>query len=166
MVAKWGKTDFKELYKMRDNVKEAAETTGFIENVAKELTARLLGKVIPRTPVGKYPTGSGKMGGTLRRGWTSPSNKDAELNTIFGGKSNVTEYVANIPITKIGSIYEIEIINPIEYASFVEYGHRTKGGHGWVKGRYMLTISAKEIERDAPKIIAKKLEEYLRGVFK
>lgn len=39
----------------------------FIDACAKELTARLLAKVVKRTPVGVYPESSGKLGGTLRR---------------------------------------------------------------------------------------------------
>lgn len=38
-----------------------------------------------------------------------------------------------------GKKYTVEIINPVEYASYVEFGHRTPSG-GWVEGQYMLTI--------------------------
>ena len=48
-----------------------------MEACAKELAARLLAKVIKRTPVGQYPSGSGKVGGTLRRGWTAGKNQNA-----------------------------------------------------------------------------------------
>lgn len=42
-----------------------------MESCAKELTARLLAKVIRKTPVGEYDKNVGKSGGTLRRGWKS-----------------------------------------------------------------------------------------------
>ncbi|MCD7828516.1 MAG: HK97 gp10 family phage protein [Clostridiales bacterium] len=48
-----------------------SEREAFMEACTKELAARLLGKVIKRTPVGDYPNSSGKKGGTLRRGWTA-----------------------------------------------------------------------------------------------
>lgn len=64
---------------------------------------------------------------------------------------------------KNGENYEVEIINPTEYSSYVEYGHRTV--KGWVPGKFMLTISEKEIEAMAPKLIEKKLEARLREVF-
>ena len=35
----------------------------------------------------------------------------------------------------------------------------------WVKGRYMLTISTQELEQQAPKILEKKLYEFLKGCF-
>ena len=47
----------------------------------------------------------------------------------------------------------------------MEYGHRTARGNGWVPGHFMLTISEKEINDLAPKLIEKKLEAKLREVF-
>ena len=34
-----------------------------------------------------------------------------------------------------GDKIETEIQNPITYANYVEYGHRTHGGKGWIRGR-------------------------------
>ena len=79
-------------------------------------------------------------------------------------------------IQKIGDNYQIEIINPTEYTSYVEYGHRQTPGRyipalgvsakkAWVPGKFMLTISEKEINDLAPKLIEKKLEAKLREVF-
>ena len=48
---------------------------------------------------------------------------------------------------------------------YVEFGHRTANHKGWVPGRFMLTISEKEIEAITPKLVQKKLEEKLREVF-
>ena len=68
-------------------------------------------------------------------------------------------------ITKQGFNYTIMVINQTEYAMYVEYGHRTKND-GWSSGRFMLTISAEEIQRKSPQIIekfiAQKLGEYLQ----
>ena len=55
----------------------------------------------------------------------------------------------------------IDIINPVNYASYVEFGHRTRGHKGWVKGRFMLTQSEIELNADAPKILEKKLAKWL-----
>ena len=92
---------------------------------------------------------SGYVGGNLRRKWTI-----GEVN-------------------KKGDVYEIEVINPVEYASYVEYGHRQEPGRfvpaigkalkkSWVPGTFMLTISEKKIQGVAPGILEKKLAEYLR----
>lgn len=126
----------------------------FIESCAKELAARLLAKVIKRTPVGVYPKESGKVGGTLRRGWT-------------GGKGqNANAFAGNLKVHHYGGVYVIEVENPVEYSSYVEFGHRTRGGKGWVEGRFMLTISEKEIQRDAPRVLENKLKKKLGECFK
>ena len=40
------------------------------------------------------------------------------------------------------------VYNNIKYGPMVEYGHRTRGGKSFVDGRYMLTKSVKEIEKE------------------
>lgn len=72
-----------------------------------------------------------------------------------------------------GNDYIIEIINPTEYASYVEYGHRQEPGRyvpaigkrlkkAWTPGQLMMTISIREIENQAPAMLERKLEELLR----
>ena len=51
----------------------------FCESAAKELAARLLAKVIKRTPVGVYPSGSGMVGGTSYSG-------DTQLASVNSGE--------------------------------------------------------------------------------
>ena len=147
------KIDMKQLTEFRDKVQkvaDGAEKQAFMESCAKELAARLLAKVIKRTPVGDYSDSyeveddgdrkflvmSDKQGGTLRRGWTI-------------GK-----------IRKEGNNYVIDVTNDVEYASYVEFGHRQTPGRyvpalgkrlkkGWVDGQFMLTISEKEIKEAA-----------------
>lgn len=67
-------------------------------------------------------------------------------------------------ITKEGGIYKIEIINPLEYAEFVEFGHRKRNNKGWVKGFFMLTIAERDLNRNLDEIIKTKLEAFLNGV--
>lgn len=154
-MTKWGSCDFKQLEELQRKLEklQKKELKQFCEVVSKELAARLLAKVIKRTPVGQYPSGSGKVGGTLRRGWTGQKQQSAAA------------YAQALPVTMAGNTYTIEIINPVEYASFVEYGHRTRGGGGWVEGRFMLTKSEMEVEGQAQKIIEKKLMQYLGDIF-
>ena len=106
--------DYGELQKMKEQIMLFGNPTQmdqFFKSCAKELAARLLAKVIKRTPVGQYAAGTGKTGGTLRRGWTA------------GQKSNATAYANSLTVNKVGGDYVIEIINPVEYASYVEFGH-------------------------------------------
>lgn len=66
---------------------------------------------------------------------------------------------------RVGSDFVIDIINPVEYASYVEYGHRTSNHKNWVEGKFMLTLSAKEVQAMAPRILERKLAGYLRRCF-
>jgi hypothetical protein len=175
--------DYDELVKLKEQIEQFGDATQvdlFLTSCAKELAARLLRKVIKRTPVGKgeYTDKKGVkhkipnyVGGTLRRGWTTGSTgdsshdtKQAMYNNMFGGSGTVSQ--SNMTVTKVGTDYVIEIINPVEYASYVEFGHRTRNHKGWVEGQFMLTISEDEIRKSAPKILEKKLETYLKGCFK
>ena len=148
--------DYDELVKLKEQIMlfgDPRQMDQFLTSCAKELAARLLAKVIKRTPVGQYPAESGKKGGTLRRGWTGGQN------------SNASAYANSLTVNKSGADYVIEIINPVEYASYVEFGHRTRNHKGWVEGHFMLTISEDEIRRSAPRILEKKLKDYLKGCF-
>ena len=109
----------------------------FMEDCCKEIAARLLSRVIKRTPVKE---------GTLRRGWSIDDNK-------------------NINVVKRGGEYRCAIFNPTEYASYVEYGRRTPSHDGWVDGQFFLTISEKEVDSLAPALLEKRLLELLKGAF-
>lgn len=143
---------FKEFEKKLEKL-TSSQHQEFMESCAKELAARLLAKVIKRTSPGKYPKDSGKKGGTLRRGWTA------------GKTQKATDYAQSLNVTKVENTYQIEIVNPTEYASYVEFGHRTRNHKGWVQGKFMLTISEQEIETAAPAILEKKLLTYLSQIF-
>ena len=57
------------------------------------IASKYISDVVPLTPVGEYANGSGRVGGTLRRGWT------------IDGRAK-----------KRGLDYEVDVINPTEYA--------------------------------------------------
>lgn len=143
-MARWGRTDFKQLKQLQKQLEkfEQVDMDAFCEKCAKDLASMLLRRVKKRTPVEQ---------GTLRNGWTISSVK------------------------KENGSYVIEVINATEYSSYVEYGHRQTPGRyvpeigtrlkkAWVPGKFMLTISEKEIEQLAPKYLEKKLEKKLREV--
>ena len=154
-MARSGTFNFRDFERIQENLERLnqEQVDIFVDACAKDLAARLLAKVIKRTPVGDYPNSSGKKGGTLRRGWTNGKNQSA------------VSYADSLPIHHFGDAYVIEIINPVEYASYVEFGHRTSNHKGWVNGRFMLTISEQEIQSAAPAIIEKKLMKQLGELF-
>lgn len=155
-MARLGRFDMsglKEFQRKLERLDQSA-VDSFLEDCAKELAARLLRKVVKRTPVGQYSKSSGKKGGTLRRGWTGNQRQGAAA------------FAESLPVRHEGGSYIIEIVNPVEYASYVEYGHRTADHNGWVSGQFMMTISEKELKDMAPKILENKLKKFLGGVLR
>lgn len=188
---------YKDWTKLQDKINKLAKEDAekFIRSTAKELAARLLAKVIKRTPVGhklvledkktikvtgKYGKKltflskegailqqywSGYRGGELRRGWTAGKNIP------------VYEYVKTIPIAKIGGMVRVTIVNSVHYASYVEFGHRQTPGRyvpqlgkrlkfRFVKGKFMLRESELEMMRDTPAIVEQRLNKFLKETFK
>lgn len=163
---KWGRCEYRQLIKLRDNLAKLQSTDldKFCRDMSRELAARLLSLVIPATPVGKYKKNSGKKGGTLRRGWTAKTQAEAMAGSGNTCKE-VGAFTKDLHISKQGTVYTIEIVNPVDYASYVEFGHRTPSGKGWVNGKYFLTLSEQDLERLAPGVIERKLEAKLREAF-
>lgn len=191
-MGKFSASDLAKFQKQLEEVRRSGKADAFMEGCAKELAARLLAKVIKRTPVGDYggtvefdvdiPAGhvefdtkdgkhvsfdtkarkkhvkftpkTGKKGGTLRRGWTGQKRSSAQ------------EYANSLAVHHSGHTYVIEIVNPVEYAPYVEYGHRTANHKGWVSGKFMLTISEQEIQTIAPKVLESRIKKYLEGCMK
>lgn len=103
-MGKMGKFDARSLKDFQQQLQRLQKPDVFVEACAKELAARLLRLVVKRTPVGQYPAGSGKTGGTLRRGWT-------------GSKGGAAKgYADSLDVQHVGDNYVIEIVNPVEYA--------------------------------------------------
>ena len=135
------RVDFRELKRMQKKIERLGhDYEKFLESMTKEIAARLLRKVKLRTPVGVYE--DGRTGGTLRGAWE-----------------------VDATVKKVGNSYQIEVFNPTEYSAYVEYGHRTRNLQGWVNGRFMMTISADELQQQAPSIIKKKLTKMLKEAF-
>ena len=163
---------------------KSEDVSGFIDACAKELAARLLATVIKRTLPGDYSrevevvakrdsknhkkgdkytkrvNPSGKVGGTLRRGWTAKTHEEAAGGS---GSADAKAYAESLTVNHVGDMVVIEIINPVEYASYVEYGHRTRNHTGWVPGRFMMTISVQEIQNIAPDVLENKVRRFLGG---
>lgn len=181
-MANWGKTDFRQLEELQRKIEQAANADfdALCIEISKDLAKRFLAKVKKRTLPGRKPEFKGPLtyykvikgkrrkfrtkegeilekywkgytGGTLRRGWTIGD------------------------ITRKPNGYEVEIINPVEYASYVEFGHRQRPGRyvpqigkkltsAWSPGKRMMTFTEQEIQSMAPAMIQKKFEKFLREV--
>lgn len=150
-MGRGGRVDLRQLKAFERKLAKLAsgDFEKFCEAAAKELAARLLGKVIRRTPVDD---------GTLRRGWTTKTHAEAES----GSGKNAKEYAESLSVQKQGNVYELSVINPVEYAQYVEFGHRTRNHQDWKNGLFMMTISADEVEQQAPAILERKLFNMLK----
>lgn len=136
--------DYSQLKDFEAKLRKAGlSSDDFFESCAKELAARLLARVIERTHV---------KTGNLRRGWTAGQEVDAN------------GFVNSIGVVKTGNTYTISVTNNVEYAPYVEYGHRKPGGKDWVKGKHTLQISEHEIRMQSSAILQNKLEKFLREV--
>ena len=64
-----------------------------------------------------------------------------------------------------GKSFYVELKNPMEYATFIEYGHRiVRGGVevGWYEGRFMLKISIDEVKAQMPLRYRKKFHDWCK----
>jgi len=144
-MSKWSDFDFKEFKKFADMFNKTLDERvieRFIRDFLLEMAYRSERKIKKRTPVDT---------GNLRRNWR----------------------VGNVQ--RHGNAYVVEIYNNTDYASYVEYGHRQEVGRyvpaigkrlvqPWVEGRFMMTVSMQEIERELPKYLEKRMTEFLDNI--
>ncbi len=64
-------------------------------------------------------------------------------------------------LEKRGDEYYIEVYTNVEYAEPVEYGHRTRGGRGFVRGRRMMAISLEEVNERLPTYLQEWLNDFI-----
>jgi|GEM_PF-261063 len=164
-MAKWGKFDFSEFEKFAQRLHKANKervVERFIRDFLMEMAMRSLRKIKLRTPVGNYGTytkviARGKNKGQIR------TYKKKGSHGKTGGQLRRSWEVGNVE--RRGDTYVVEIINNTEYAGFVEFGHRAgKDLTTWVEGRFMMTISMKEIERELPRYLEKRMAELLDNI--
>ena len=177
-MAGWGSCEFSELRRLAERMDDLQAHVGEISTaMVKELAARMLDKVTRRTPVGRKPKLEGPRtervralprGGGRGRSYQVLTRNGAILerywNGYVGGNLRRSWQVGSV--VRRGSAFEIEVFNTAEYASYVEYGHRTANHKGWVRGHFMMTISEQELQTIAPQILEKRIREHLGGAMK
>lgn len=136
----------------------------FMETSIKRITVEFLSATIKKTPVGihKY-----KQGGTLRRGWVDGNYPSLERDNVSDSEmySIAKEFMNNVNVIKSGNSYEIIIHNNVEYAAYVEYGHRNRNHTDYIEGQKMMTKSEEEVQRVAHEIIEDLFIEKMRNTF-
>lgn len=141
-MASWGSVDVRGLTELRDklqNTVNSGKVDDLMIDITNQLSNRALRTVKNNTPVGQYS--GGRTGGHLRRNW------------------KIT------PAVKNGLVYESILYNPVYYAPFVEYGHRTRGGGGWVEGRFMMTSAIRQVDDVKEQYIRRKVNAFVQDIF-
>lgn len=114
-----------------------------------EQAQRVIEKGKPRTPVDT---------GYLRNSWYIGSQKIVQKENYETGKAEIDTSKSDIAsIDIVGDYLQVEIGLGADYASYVEYGH-----HAY-QGRYMLTISIDEIQRQLPARFNKEWLQFLKA---
>ena len=179
-----GSVDTSEIEQLMKNIEGMKEATPeFLRQCTNELGQRLLRKVIRRTPVGKKPTFKGektaKAEGKSGKSKTFLTKEGAAYENMMktywsgysGGHLRRSWRVTSAEGT--GYNYTITVENPLDYASYVEHGHRQTPGRfipalgkkavvSWVKGRHMLSESVNEIEESKYKIVDRSVQEFMK----
>lgn len=185
---------------------EDADLDKFCDDMSKKLAAMLISLAVKRTPVGVKPElkgekyvkavgksgkerkflsaeaarvqryWSGYTGGRLRRGWISKTEEQAKNGKGAPTAAQISEHANGLSVQRSNGYYIIRVINPVKYASYVEYGHVQKPGkyipalgkqlkRGWANGRYMMKYSEEDLKKKTPAIIQRELDNFLKEAF-
>ncbi|WP_028988034.1 HK97 gp10 family phage protein [Thermicanus aegyptius] len=134
-MSKWGKFDFSEFEQLAKTFKKALDER-VIERFIQDFLLEMAYRA-ERKIKKRTPVDTGE----LRRNWKV-------------GR-----------VERRGNAYQVDIFNPTEYAIYVEYGHRAGNDlTKWVEGRFMMTISMQEIERELPRYLEKRVMQLLNDI--
>ena len=161
------KKNFSRLKEFKANLEVLNEHKDlFMEQMANELATIFLAEVRKRTPVGK---GTFEVVGKIKRGKNKGKPKLKKISQ--GGSLRKSWYITKA--IKHRDYYIASIFNPMEYASYVENGHRQKVGRyvpvlgkrlkaTFVEGHHMMKLSAELVEQEGYDYVQQRFYEFLR----
>lgn len=177
--------DLKELIALRDKLEQyqKVDVNNLCKQCALELAQMLKTMAVKKTPTRKTLRETVNVmdedGNPVTYKRNSKNHKKGDLKT----KSMVVQQGGTLkkgwtilPIVDKGDSIEIQVVNTVDYAPYVEFGHRQTPGRyvpalgkrlkkPWVTGKFMLTKSEIELEKDMPGILEKRLYEKLGELF-
>lgn len=150
--------NYKQLSKFAKDIERLnqSQKEEFLRACCKELAARLLSDVINNTTADT---------GTLRRGWLAATHEEVASGRGKVNRGDINAWCDKVEIKKQGNTYILDIINPVTYAPYYEYGHRTPSGTGWVEGHFPLTIAEAHLNTVTDGILAKRLRRFIKEAF-
>lgn len=163
--------DFSELENYIHNMQSLKKDfNAFLEHFLIDMAERVIAQTKRKTPVDT---------GALRASWSIATDKQTvrtsrrkhknENSSNYGKTSKVQIYEqeGNIQFEGEGKNLTLYIVNPQEYASEVEYGHRILSGTGpdkvevgWKDGYFMLTTSIDYVQRQMPARFKREFQEF------
>lgn len=198
-------SEFEKWQKQIEKMSKPREIEKLMRKCIQEVAMETLRRTIEKTPVSdtikiqveqmddfgnkvRYKSGKNKgkvkmktevihTGGTLRRGWIATTQAEAEANkNEKPDDTKIRNYVYRLRVHKKGDTYQVWLVNPVEYASYVELGHRQMPGRyvpaigkrlksSFVEGKKMLDKSMKEVNAKMDIVIDEILQDYFDKMF-
>lgn len=171
--------DLKELESAFKKIQKDKED--MFRTIARQVALRFLMYVIPDTPTQENkkivitgPSFSKTYdirGGALKRGWIGQETPGGEPSA-----SEIKAYADTLPVQVSGKRRSVTVSNNVEYAPYVNYGHRQKVGRyvpvlgktltsSWVDGQYMLENATKNVQSMAQGLVNKLALQWMRKYF-
>lgn len=142
--------DFRQTLEFERNIRQAnRDLPNMLKKFLLKEGQRIIAQTKQNTPVDT---------GALRAAWLL-GNEETRVFTNEEGRQQ-SDIVRNADIESVrvvGDDLQITIVNNMEYASYVEYGTSK------MEGRYMLTRSIAEVERNMPNRLKREFRRFLRG---
>ncbi|MFX3631856.1 MAG: HK97 gp10 family phage protein [Candidatus Pristimantibacillus sp.] len=136
-MAKSNYLDFSQLEKAIEGLEEAIEGD-VLDQFMRDFLVEMAYRIHART-IKRTPVHSGE----LRRNWQV-------------GK-----------VERVGEGYVVELFNNTDYASFVEFGHRTGDNlTEWNEGKFMMTMSIEEVQKELPRYFDQRVQKLFDKLMK
>lgn len=151
------KLDMKELLEYSKKLAKASDGfEDFLKDFLIEMAYRIIARVKrkDRTPVDT---------GALRNAWGIETEKTEIVESKNNQGKKMLKTIRSGDIRYNGKEISLVLSNPMEYASYIEYGHRiVRNGAevGWYEGRFMLKISIDEVRKQMPLRYKKDFESW------
>lgn len=176
-MGSWGSADFKELKEFQKQLEQMeSQREHLCERCSKALAGRVLRLAVKDTPTGEKPEIKDVVGNEKNE--KIRVKKLEEYHKIWDGYEGGTlkrSWTVS-PVNRAGHNYTIEVINPVEYASYVEFGHRQTPGryvpaigkklaNNFTEKKYMLTNAETVVKIETPNILERELKKFFKEVF-
>lgn len=167
--------DFTEFQKMCKEYAELQnEFEAFLHRFLLEMANRIIGQTVKNTP---------QDTGALRAAWAVSTSKvssktESRIHTnkkskMYGKKSDVQMFSqeGDLVFSGQGKDLVVYLVNPQEYATEIEFGHRIVKGSGenkvevgWKDGHFMLTTAISNIQREMPARFERQFQDFCKSL--